>query len=284
VALSPHPKDACVVPIQVFDDLTACPHPTINIMMKRGKGLKILLGYAYKQCCAFVVGMFALLGGSIASFAVPGLIGVVVDARKNQDWESINQYCLGMLVIVVFSAFCVMIRGTTFNVISERIAQHLRYDLFMNLVNKDVGFFDKNKTGDLLSRISSDTEVVQNGLGTNISMFTRSVVFIVVSVVILCLISWKLTVVVLGGIVPICAISFFYAFKIKDLTRKYQEKKGELGNISEEAIGNIRTVKAFASEFSEEKKFRSKNHEVYELGKQEAFYTAWFTFFTTFML
>jgi ATP-binding cassette, subfamily B (MDR/TAP), member 10 len=74
-----------------------------------------------------------------------------------------------------------------------------------------VGFFDKHKTGDILSRISSDTAVVQDGLGTNISMFTRSAVFIIISVAILNIISYKLTLITIGGILPVCLFSIYYA-------------------------------------------------------------------------
>lgn len=58
------------------------------------------------------------------------------------------------------------------------------------MLKKDVAFFDVYKTGDMLSRISSDTTVVQDGLGTNISMFLRAFVFIIGTLVVLSYISW----------------------------------------------------------------------------------------------
>jgi ABC-type bacteriocin/lantibiotic exporter with double-glycine peptidase domain len=83
------------------------------------------------------------LGGSLSSFAVPALLGLVVDAMNNKDWHLISMYCLYMLLIVVFSGIMVLIRGTTFNMMSERIAKFLRYDLFYFLINKDITFFDE---------------------------------------------------------------------------------------------------------------------------------------------
>ena len=65
-----------------------------------------------------------------------------------------------MMLIIFLSSLCVWVRGTTFNIISERIANQLRYDIFIHLMNKDVGFYDKNKTGDLLSRMANDVSVV----------------------------------------------------------------------------------------------------------------------------
>jgi ABC-type multidrug transport system fused ATPase/permease subunit len=124
-----------------------------------------------------------------------------------------------MLVIIVFSAICVFFRGFNFNVISERISFWLRYDIFYFVINKDIGFFDENKTGEIMSRISSDTAVVQNGLGTNISMFVRALIEIICTLIILCLISWKLTMVTLGGILPISMIASIYGRRIRKYTK-----------------------------------------------------------------
>jgi ABC-type bacteriocin/lantibiotic exporter with double-glycine peptidase domain len=65
-----------------------------------------------------------------------------------------------MAVIVVGSAIFVWIRGSIFNTMSEKIAQNLRYDFFYFTINKDVAFFDDIKTGEILSRLSSDVAVI----------------------------------------------------------------------------------------------------------------------------
>jgi ABC-type bacteriocin/lantibiotic exporter with double-glycine peptidase domain len=91
-------------------------------MNKTGSGVKILAYYSYMQCCAQFVGFISLIGGTLANFAVPGLLGVVVDAMLKKEWDKIDEYCLGMLIIVVFSGICVYIRAATFNTMSERIA------------------------------------------------------------------------------------------------------------------------------------------------------------------
>lgn len=143
-----------------------------------------------------------LLVGSVASFAVPGLIGIVVDAMTKNEWDTITYWCLVMTVIVVVSGIASGVRGYLFNLTSYGIARDIRYDMFHSLVRKDVGYFDTVKTGEILSRMSSDTQVVQDGLSTNISMFIRAVIFIVISLVILGFISWELTCITVGGIIP----------------------------------------------------------------------------------
>jgi ABC-type multidrug transport system fused ATPase/permease subunit len=96
-------------------------------------------------------------------------------------------------------------------------------------MKKDVAFFDVNKTGDILSRISSDTAVVQDGLGTNISMFMRSFIFILGTLGVLGYISWDLTLVTFGGVIPVILVYVGYAVLIRKLQKTLQDRKGELG-------------------------------------------------------
>ena len=79
-------------------------------------------------------------------------------------------------------------------------------------------------------------------------MFVRSFVSGAVTLVIMTWLSWKLMLTTLGGILPVCLFAVVYARAIKNLQVKRQDKLSELGQIAEEAITNIRTVKAFSSE------------------------------------
>jgi ABC-type multidrug transport system fused ATPase/permease subunit len=119
------------------------------------------------------------------------------------------------------------------------------------LINKDIAFFDETKTGEILSRISSDTGVIQDGLSTNISLFIRSFITIIATLAICCFISVNLTLITLGGIVPIVVCAVYYSKKVQVLAKATQDEKAILGNIAEESIGNIRTVKAFSNERQE---------------------------------
>ena len=72
-----------------------CLPPNVDVPNKTGSPISIMLNYSGRQCCSMFVGMIALLAGSGSNFAVPALIGFVVDAMKKDpvDWDSINFYC-----------------------------------------------------------------------------------------------------------------------------------------------------------------------------------------------
>lgn len=119
--------------------------------------------YMYKEWKDILIGLISLIGGTVSQFCIPLLIGIILDIMVNPkpdktlDWDAINFYCGWYIAIFVFSAFCTMVRGYTFNLMSEKIARSLRYDFLYFLLNKDVGFYDDNKSGELLSRLSGDT-------------------------------------------------------------------------------------------------------------------------------
>jgi len=115
-------------------------------------------------------------------------------------------------------------------------------------------------------------------------MFIRAIIFIGVTIAIILLISWRLTVVTFTGILPILIVSKCYGNIIKKISKKVQDAKAGMGSISEEAISCIRTVKAFSTEEFEAKRYKKMNQEAYEQGKSQAIWNSLFHFFTIFMM
>ena len=101
-------------------------------------------------------------------------------------------------------------RAAIYNILSERIARNLRKDFYENLVSKDIAFFDSKRTGDLVSRLNSDIQVIQDTLGTNFSMFVRGVLQLVIMLGVLLWISPTLTGTTMAGVVPLIIFSTFY--------------------------------------------------------------------------
>ena len=87
-------------------------------------------------------------------------------------------------------------------------------------MNKDIPFFDETRTGDILSRMTSDITVVQNGLSTNISMLIRSLVTIIASLLTMGYISWRLTLVTLAGIFPILLVGAIFGKYLSKISKQ----------------------------------------------------------------
>lgn len=91
--------------------------------------------------------------------------------------------------------------------------------MFLQLINKDIAFFDEIKTGEILSRLTADTEIIQDGLSTNISMFFRSFLTCLAVIGVCCFLSVELTLITVGSIAPIIFVAIFYAKAIRKLSK-----------------------------------------------------------------
>jgi len=119
------------------------------------------------------------------------------------------------MVVVVFSALANAFRSFIFHGMSERVARNLRDDFYTSIVNKDIAFFDERKSGDLLSRLNSDIQVIQEALTVNVSQVLKSVLFIVCVMAIMLYISAPLTGVTFAAIVPIILLAIFFGKKMR---------------------------------------------------------------------
>lgn len=129
-----------------------------------------------------------------------------------------------------------------------------------------------------VSRINSDTQVIQDCLSTNVSMFIRGSVFIIATIVILFFYSPTLTGVTIGGIIPVLLCGAFFGQKINFLQKKIQDDKAKMSSVADESFGNVRTVKSFSNELEETEKFNRWNEEVYLTSKQKTMWYSGFTF------
>ena len=114
-----------------------------------------------------------------------------------------------MAIAVVGSSICTFLRLYNFLEIACRCSWMIKYDLFNSLIHKDITFYDNNKTGELLSRMDSDTEIIQAALSFQVSMAVQAVIQISLTFTIMMLINWKVTLCALGGIMPIFIMTKF---------------------------------------------------------------------------
>jgi ABC-type bacteriocin/lantibiotic exporter with double-glycine peptidase domain len=110
-------------------------------------------------------------------------------------------------------------------------------------------------------------------------MFFRSALFIILTIVILSFVSWKLTLVAVGGILPVVGLLKINGAFTKKYTKEIQTKKALLGSVSEEAISCIKTVKAFSTEHVEMERYNKANDAAFDLGMKVAWINGFFDTF-----
>ncbi len=160
-----------------------------------------------------------------------------------------------------------MVRGYLFTVIGERLVRTIRRDLFHKIIHQDMAFFDNNKTGELMNRLASDTSVIQSCLSVNISMGLRSVGEVVVSIILLLVTSWSLTLIMMG-VVPVLVVCVAaYGRFTRTLTSEYQNALAAAADAGSESIANVRVMRSFGAEVLELGRYLSLLNVTYQKGK-----------------
>eukprot|EP00057_Strongylocentrotus_purpuratus_P013698 XP_011668172.1 PREDICTED: ABC transporter B family member 1 [Strongylocentrotus purpuratus] len=240
---------------------------------KKGSSANLgrVLALAKPEVWLISLGMVGLIGASASAMAAPLFFGRVVDeAVTSTSMAGVNKVVLILFLIFLGGAICSMIRSWCFTLAGTRVVCRLRNTLFASIIRQEVAFFDTNRTGELTSRLSSDTQVVQNAVTVNISMLVRYSFQILGSIAIMFSQSAALTGVLLS-VVPIIAIGAVqYGRYVQVIQKNFQDALGDAGTAAEEALSSIRTVRSFIGEPKAIQSYEKEIGKSYHYGKRIA--------------
>ena len=191
----------------------------------------------------------------------------IVDAIAYGDNPELKQYFLvGLGMIIVFAIKGLFFFGHNYSVghLVQSLIVKLRQQLFDHLVNLSLTFFNRSKTGDLISRFTNDLHVFQNMLQVGVTGPFRDIPQFFLLLGIMFFRSWQLALVTMT-IIPV-AIFFIQIFgqRNKIAVSKRQISFGDLSSLLVETISGIRVVKAFGMEKYESKRFKDANDDLYK--------------------
>ncbi|XP_012664511.1 ATP-binding cassette sub-family B member 9 [Otolemur garnettii] len=236
-----------------------------------GATLKKLLSYTKPDVAFLVAASFFLIVAALGETFLPYYTGRAIDGiviQKNMDQFSTAVVIVCLLAIG--SSFAAGIRGGIFTLIFARLNIRLRNCLFRSLVSQETSFFDENRTGDLISRLTSDTTMVSDLVSQNINVFLRNTVKVTGVVVFMFSLSWQLSLVTFMGFPIIMMASNIYGKYYKRLSKEVQNALARASNTAEETISAMKTVRSFANEEAEAETYLQKLQQVYKLNRKEA--------------
>ena len=228
--------------------------------------------------------VFLLVSSSI-SMSIPFSIGKILDIATKSDGGDVifgmdlSTFYITLASVLALGAAANYGRIIILRIVGERIVARLRSQLFRRTFIQNAEFFDANRVGDLISRLSSDTIIVGKSITQNLSDGLRSLVSGGAGFALMAYVSLKLTGILTLMFPPVAIGAFFYGKAIRNLSRKIQRNLGTLTKIAEERLGNVRTSQAFAGEILEVGRYNSQVRKIFNLGKKEALISA--TFFST---
>ena len=236
--------------------------------MKKTAILSRLLPYLLRYKMLLVTCILLSIGGNLLALAGPYVSGLAVDAMElgtgRVDFSSVGFYSVLMVLLYIASAVLSYALTRLMIVISRRVVNTMRRDVFNKLTELPVGYFDTNQTGDILSRISYDIDTINTSLSNDIVQVFASVVTVVGALAMMLAIS---PVLVLVFVVTV-PLSFLLTKKITGFTRplfrKRSAKLGELNGFVEEMISGQKTLRAYSQEEHTIEKLDRQNDETVE--------------------
>ncbi|KAH8805672.1 P-loop containing nucleoside triphosphate hydrolase protein [Xylogone sp. PMI_703] len=230
--------------------------------------------------------VFLLISSSI-TMSIPFSIGKILDLATKDESEGgnklfglgIGQFFAALATVLTFGAMANYGRIIILRLVGERIVARLRSQLFRRTYVQNAEFFDANRVGDLISRLSSDTVIVGKSITQNLSDGLRALVSGGAGFTAMAWVSLKLTGLLCLMLPPVAIGAFFYGRMIRNLSRQIQRNLGTATKIAEERLGNVRTSQAFAGEVQEVARYNNQIKKIFALGKKEAILSA--TFFSS---
>jgi ATP-binding cassette subfamily B protein len=240
--------------------------------------LKQLLSFAYPERRLLIWGTLFLALGSLVLLTFPQAVRITIDqAVESENLALINTMGMVMLVILGIQAVAMAFRYYLFTLAGERTVKRIRHRLFASLLEQEIGFFDGQKTGDLMSRINSDSTVLQNTLSVNISMILRNLAGAIGGLVFLFITSWKLAILLLIILPPSAWMAARFGGKVRKISRNVQQSLGAASAVADESLSNIRTVRSFAAENVETARFQGALDAALAVAKKKIRLVASFT-------
>ncbi|MHA1819803.1 MAG: ABC transporter ATP-binding protein [Promethearchaeota archaeon] len=207
----------------------------------------------------FIFSLVLSVFQSLLFLTLPILAGDIINNLLANGFSSAIKYMPMLFFFMIIMAFIMFVRLYTNQFVGASIIKNLRNDLFKSIQRASFGFLDYHSTGDLMSRCTSDINILKQLLSSDITMFIRQSLTVFLSLLAMAYISLPLSL----YIYPLFPIIFIIIYKFKQKIgpayRKSRDYFGELTSVVEENITGVRVVRSFATEKYEINKFQKQN-------------------------
>jgi ATP-binding cassette subfamily B protein len=211
--------------------------------------LRALVPYLSPYRGVLVLALAALLVASAAMLSLPIALRFLIDnGLSSKSTDTINLYFIAFLAAAgAFGVFAAL-RFYLVTWLGERVVADMRSAVYARVIRMDPAFFEITRVGEVLSRLTADTTLVQSIAGVNLSIMLRSTITVVGSLVMLAVTSLKLTAIMIVLIPLIVAPLILLGRRVRTLSRTSQDRIADTSGIADETLNAIQTVQAFTLE------------------------------------
>jgi ATP-binding cassette subfamily B protein len=222
---------------------------------KRIGDLALIFRFALRYPSRIVAAGVALLVSSGATLAIPSGFRAIIDKGFGSPGTDISRWFEYLLGIVVVMAIATAVRFYFVSWLGERVVADVRAAVQANLLRLAPAFFEENRPSEIASRLTADTSVIEQVVGTTVSVALRNIVLGTGGIIYLFSLSPKLTGLLLLGIPVIVLPIVFIGRQLRKLSRASQDRVADVGAMVDEVLGAMKVVQAFGQEKREKERF-----------------------------
>lgn len=221
---------------------------------------KRLLVYVKPYAGRMVFGLICMIIAAAAYLVVPWLIKNVVDeVLQAKDLGMLNLVAFAILAVFLIRGFATYGQTYTMSYIGQRVIIDIRQALFKHLQRLDQAYFDRRKTGQIMSNLTNDVNALQTAIVDNLISLITEGVTLIGSLISMILIDWKLTLVTLIIVPVVLGLVNVFGKRLRRAGHEVQGRIADITALLQEVISSIRIVRSFAREKFEIKKFEHEN-------------------------
>lgn len=216
-----------------------------------------------------VAALLALLVTAGASLAIGQGIRLLIDQGFiGGSLAQLNAAVLFLGGITLAVAVGTFVRFYLISWLGERVVADMRKAVFSRLLSLPPSYFESNRSGEIMSRLTTDTSLLQNIIGSSLSMAVRNLLTFTGGLVLLLITNLKLSLVVLACVPLVLGPILIYGRRVRSLSRQSQDSIAGVGSYAGEVIDNIKTVQSYNREHYEQSAFDSEAETAFNVARQ----------------
>lgn len=218
--------------------------------------LRGLLGLLWRHKLRLVAASLALIVTSMLQLSLGyGLQLLIDDGFAGGDPEGLRNAVVFIVAVGAAMAVGAMVRFYLVSWLGERVSADLRSAVFSNLVGLHPSYFESNQSGEIMSRLTTDTTLLQTLIGSSVSLAARNSLSLVGALVLMLITNLKLSLIILVGVPLTLLPILFFGRRVRNLSNKSQQTIAEVGSHAGEILQSIKIVQSYNRESMEQTAF-----------------------------
>ena len=179
--------------------------------------------------------------------------------------DALQRVCVFIIILIFFKNIFSYLQSYLMAYVEQGVIRDIRNDIYRHINNLSLSYYHRTRTGQIISRITNDVTLVNNGVSASFVTMIKNPLMIIVALTLAVMISWQLTLIAMVVAPFSLAIIGWISLKLREQSKVSQEKMANVTSVLQESISGVRIVKAFAMENFEIKKFKHETQQFFKV-------------------